>query len=113
MLLKYNFVTTQIISIKKSSMFGWGYHYFMELLEVMYIVNDKEYKQNINVSRKSPFYHLYCDSMKKFIDIKEYNFQIYVYKKFPKLIIENQDRLVINLVVGTISTLVGIILLIV
>ena len=53
-----------------------------------------------------------CEN-KKFIDIKEYNFQIYVYKKFPKLIIENQDRLVINLVVGTISTLVGIILLIV
>ena len=85
----------------------------MVLLVVMYFVFVIDYIQIIYLSTNSPYKHLYCDSMKKFIDIKEYNFQIYVYKKFPKLIIENQDRLVINLVVGTISTLVGIILLIV
>ena len=111
-LLKYDYIMAKVISIKHS-MLGRGYKIFVENLEVTYNIDNKEYKQVINVSKKSPLYHLYYDSIEKYIDIETQDCKIYVSKRFPKLIIDNIDRLIINLSVGIISILAGTILYII
>lgn len=111
--LKYDYTIAKVTSLKigpsiyKSSLSN------QEILEVTYIIDNKEYKQSINVSKKSYLYRLYYNSIEKYVDIKTHDCKIYVSKKFPKLIIDNIDRLIINFSVGIISILASIILYII
>lgn len=112
-LLKYDYIVAKVISIEIGSPIYKNSLSSQEILEVVYIIDDKEYRQHINVSKKSPLYHLYYDKIEKYVDIKAQDCKIYVSKRFPKLIIDNIDRLTINLLVGIISILTGIILYII
>ena len=112
-LLKYDYIMAKVTSIKIGSSIYKNSLSNQEILEVKYIIDNKEYKQVINVSKKSPLFLLYYDSIEKYVDIKAHDCKIYVSKRFPKLIIDNIDRLTINLLVGIISILTGIILCII
>jgi len=112
-LLRYDYIEAKVISIKIGSSIYKNSLSNQEILEVTYIIDNKEYKQVINVSKKSPLYIWYYESIEKYVDIKAHDCKIYVCKRFPKLIIDDTNRLAINLLVGIISILIAIILCII